>query len=59
VAVLMFSTDIEQVASTCTRVIVLREGVIVGQLSGDEIDEARILGLCGIADAGRPTPRAS
>jgi ribose transport system ATP-binding protein len=59
VAVLMFSTDIEQVASTCTRVIVLREGVIVGQLSGGEIDEARILGLCGIADAGRPAPRAS
>jgi ribose transport system ATP-binding protein len=59
VAVLMVSADIEQVASTCTRVIVLREGVIAGQLSGDEIDEARILGLSGIADAGSPTSPAS
>jgi ribose transport system ATP-binding protein len=59
VAVLMFSTDIEQVASTCTRVIVLREGVIVGQLSGGEVDEARILGLSGIAEADSASPKAT
>jgi ABC-type sugar transport system ATPase subunit len=50
-AVLLISTELEEVVGLCDRVIVLREGRAVGELRPPELDEAAILRLC-FADDG-------
>ncbi len=43
VAVIVISSDVEELAIIAERVVVLREGQVVGELVGDEISEARIV----------------
>jgi ribose transport system ATP-binding protein len=45
VAVLVISSDVEELALLADRVVVLREGHVTGELVGDEISEARIIEL--------------
>jgi ABC-type sugar transport system ATPase subunit len=44
--VIVISSELEEVVGLCRRVIVMREGRQVGELSGPEVSEAAILGLC-------------
>ena len=42
-AVLMVSSELEEVIGTCHRVLVMRQGRIVAEFTGDEIVEADLL----------------
>jgi ABC-type sugar transport system ATPase subunit len=44
--VLMITSELDEFAQCCDRVLVMAEGRIVGELMGPEITEERILGLC-------------
>ncbi|MBI2302371.1 MAG: sugar ABC transporter ATP-binding protein, partial [Armatimonadetes bacterium] len=44
-AVLFISSELEEVVRACGRVIVLRDRAKVGELSGDAVDEPRLLNL--------------
>ena len=44
-AMLVLSSDFEEIKLIADRVLVLRKGVIVGELARDEIDEDRMLAL--------------
>jgi ribose transport system ATP-binding protein len=44
-AVMLISSDIEELVATCDRVVVLREGAVVRQLSGPDITEKNIMSL--------------
>lgn len=44
-AVLMISSEMPEVIGLADRVFVMREGIITGELGGDEIDEERIIQL--------------
>jgi ribose transport system ATP-binding protein len=43
-AVVMASSDAEDLLSTCHRVIVLRDGVVVSEVAGNEINKSTIVG---------------
>ncbi len=43
VGVIVISSDVEELAILAERVVVMREGEVVGELVGDEITEARII----------------
>jgi ABC-type sugar transport system ATPase subunit len=43
--VIVASSDEEELCDICDRVLVLRDGEIVGELVGDEISQERILQL--------------
>jgi ribose transport system ATP-binding protein len=43
VGVIVISSDVEELAILAERVVVMREGEVVGELFGDEITEARII----------------
>jgi ribose transport system ATP-binding protein len=43
VGVIVISSDVEELAVLTDRIVVMREGHVVGELSGDEITEARIV----------------
>lgn len=57
-AVLLISSDFSELVSTCDRVLVLREGRLVGELSGDEVSDRRIVDLC-YRDRRAPAEAAS
>jgi monosaccharide-transporting ATPase len=42
-AVLMISSEPEEVVQSCDRVVVLRDGAVLGTLSGDELTEDRLV----------------
>lgn len=42
-AVIIISDDLSEVVVNCSRVIVMKEGQIVGEMTGDEISENNIL----------------
>ncbi len=44
-AVMLISSDLDEIVSTCDRVVVLRDGAIVSQLSGTGITEKNIMSL--------------
>jgi ribose transport system ATP-binding protein len=44
-ALIVVSTDFEEVATVCTRVLVFREGLVAAELIGTEITVARLLAL--------------
>jgi ribose transport system ATP-binding protein len=50
-AIVVVSTDYEEVATVCTRVLVFRAGLIAAELRGDEITIARLLALSAGAAA--------
>jgi ribose transport system ATP-binding protein len=43
-AVVMASSDVEDLLATCHRVIVLRDGVVVSEVAGNEINKSTIVG---------------
>jgi ribose transport system ATP-binding protein len=47
--VIVISSELEEVVGLCNRVIVLREGRQVGELTGAEVSEPAILNLCFVA----------
>ena len=42
-AVLLISSDLEEVIGNCNRVMVMRDGEIAGELEGDAVTEAAIM----------------
>jgi ABC-type sugar transport system ATPase subunit len=51
-AVIFISSELEELERVASRVIVLREGELVGELKGPDVTEAQILKLCyGHGDA--------
>jgi len=42
VSILFFSTEPEQLAGMCSRILILRNGVVAKELSGDELDQGVI-----------------
>jgi galactofuranose transport system ATP-binding protein len=42
-AVLLISSDIEELIEGADRIVVLRGGAVAGELVGDEVDESRLL----------------
>jgi galactofuranose transport system ATP-binding protein len=44
-AVMLISSDLDEIVSTCDRVVVLRDGAIVNQLTGTDITEKNIMSL--------------
>lgn len=58
-AVLMISSEIEEVVEGADRVFVLREGRIVAELEGDEITEERVLSAMAHGDAAPPPASAN
>lgn len=52
-AALISSSDTEQLAAICSRVMVLRNGVVVGTLEGTEVTESAILQLCHAPSSDR------
>jgi ribose transport system ATP-binding protein len=55
-ALVVVSTDFEEVATVCTRVLVFRSGLIAAELRGDAITTARLLAL---AAGAAPTAHAT
>jgi ABC-type sugar transport system ATPase subunit len=45
VGVVLISSEFEELEALCTRTLLLHEGALVGELKGDEIDQARILSI--------------
>jgi ABC-type sugar transport system ATPase subunit len=43
VGVLVISSELPEVVGLCTRVLVMREGLITGEVTGDDINEERIM----------------
>jgi ribose transport system ATP-binding protein len=60
-ALIVVSTDFEEVATVCTRVLVFRHGLIAAELVGADITVERLLALAAGAGgaAGGPAPRPS
>jgi ribose transport system ATP-binding protein len=56
VGVVVISSELPELIGLCDRVIVVREGRIAGEVSGEAMTEQRIMHLASIADEG---PRAS
>ncbi len=45
IGVLVISSELPEIIGLCTRVLVMREGVITGEVSGDDINEREIMRL--------------
>jgi ribose transport system ATP-binding protein len=45
-AVLLFSTELEQLVTMCSRVLVLRDGAITTELAGDELTRETVTKWC-------------
>ena len=45
IAVLMISSELPEIVGMSDRVVVMREGIVTGELVGDEIEETAIVGL--------------
>ncbi len=45
-AVLVISSEFEELEDHCHRVVVMREGCTVGELAGEDVSESRMLALC-------------
>lgn len=52
VGVVVISSELPELVGVCDRVLVVREGRITGQLSGDEVTEENIMHLASIAGGG-------
>ncbi|WP_130835374.1 sugar ABC transporter ATP-binding protein [[Erwinia] mediterraneensis] len=55
VAILMISSELPEVVGMSDRVYVMREGALVGELSGDNISQENIMTLATGAHASQPT----
>ena len=54
-AVILISSELEEVVEGSDRIVVLRDGAVVGTLAGDEVSEDGVMTL--IASAARETER--
>ena len=45
VTVLIFSSELEELLSVCTEIIILRSGEIKGRVSAKETDKAQLLSM--------------
>jgi ABC-type sugar transport system ATPase subunit len=51
-SVLFISSEFSELVQVCNRVLVMREGQLVGEVSGDEVTESALVEMCyGTADA--------
>ncbi|MFJ1789273.1 sugar ABC transporter ATP-binding protein [Streptomyces anulatus] len=59
-AVLLISSDIEELIEGADRIVVLRGGAVAGELAGDEVDESRLLEVLAdhTPDSGGKAPAA-
>jgi ribose transport system ATP-binding protein len=55
-AIVLISSELEDVVEGSTRVVVLNRGTVVGQLDRDEIDEHRIMELMGVPPTDEEHP---
>lgn len=53
VGVVVISSDLPELIGVCDRVLVVREGTIVGEVSGDDIREDRIIYLASVCSQQR------
>lgn len=53
VAILMISSELPEIIGMCDRVLVMREGYLVGELNHDEVTEQRITKLATIETGGK------
>ncbi|MFI7127144.1 ATP-binding cassette domain-containing protein [Nonomuraea sp. NPDC050153] len=53
--VLLISSDLEELVEGADRILVLREGAVVGELAGDEVTEERIMATIAEQTAGDQT----
>jgi ribose transport system ATP-binding protein len=51
-AVILVSSDLDEVAGVCNRALIFSRGRIVGELQRDEMSVARLTALVGGADHG-------
>jgi len=58
-AVIMASSDIEELCAVCDRVLVLRNGCLATELSGADLTEARVLQETLRRDTGPTLPRST
>ncbi|MFO7250590.1 MAG: sugar ABC transporter ATP-binding protein [Actinomycetes bacterium] len=58
-AVLLISNDPRELADNCDRVVVLRDGAVVGELSGLAVTEQRIVEAIAAVPAAEPTGAAA
>ena len=58
-ALVVVSTDFEEVATVCTRVLVFRNGLVAAELTGADITVARLLALAAGGAANAPSPQPS
>jgi galactofuranose transport system ATP-binding protein len=58
-AVVLISSDLEEVVEGSDRLLVLRDGVVIGELTGDDVDADRVVDLLAEASADRERPPAS
>ena len=42
---MLISSEFDELEALCTRTLLLNEGALVGELKGEEIDQARILSI--------------
>ena len=45
-SVIFISSEFSELVGLCHRVVVMREGTIIGELDGDEISERSIVAMC-------------
>lgn len=57
-ALIVVSTDFEEVATVCTRVLVFRDGLITAELTGKNISVERLLALAAGGAAHQASPEA-
>jgi ribose transport system ATP-binding protein len=53
VGIVAISSELPELIGVCDRVLVVREGAIAGELSGDEMTEDRIMYLASIGQEQR------
>ena len=50
VGILVISSELPELLGLCSRILVMREGVIAGEVSGDAIDETAIMHLAALGE---------
>jgi galactofuranose transport system ATP-binding protein len=58
-AVVLISSDLEEVVEGASTLVVLRDGMVVGVLGGDDVDEDTVMALLAKASADGPSEQRS
>jgi monosaccharide-transporting ATPase len=54
-AVILISSDLEEVVEGSDRLVVLRDGVVIGELTGSDVNEDMVVALLARASAAEPS----